>query len=470
MSRLKPGFWILTAVFAAGFAGVAIACPFCGQVQPTIGSTIESADVAAIVSLAEDIDAAGDGAAVGPLGTAAKFEVVKPLKGDDLKVGETVEAFYVETAKMGDVFLLAGQSQPALLWGYPMPLSYAASEYLPQRVALPEVGPDRLKFFQSRLQDGDALIAEDAYAVFAVMPYETLIELKDHLDREQLVAWIRDEGVSPRNKRLYLTLLGLCGSEADAPMIEALWANRQRATIIGLDALLASYVALKGEPAVKLVEDRYLKTKGADYGDISAAIAALRFHGDENRYVERQRIVEAFRLVLDQPTLADLVIADLMRWKDWSVMPRLVELFETADEESFWVRLPVLHFLMACPLPEAKTKLNELADKNPEVYQHALAVAPPGVVNPDGTLVVDKPTPELPSDVDPVPPPTTDDDNGEPAEAAVTTPSNSTGVEPSSSEGSRPPARWSLLWGLPFLGVIVVVLLMVRAARQNDDP
>ena len=32
--------------------------------------------------------------------------------------------------------------------------------------------------------------------------------------------------------------------------------------------------------------------------------------------------------MLDRPQLADLVIPDLARWEDWSVMDRLVELFK----------------------------------------------------------------------------------------------------------------------------------------------
>ena len=55
----------------------------------------------------------------------------------------------------------------------------------------------------------------------------------------------------------------------------------------------------------------------------------------------------------DRPELADLVIPDLSRWEDWTVMDRLVELFEKADDESNWVRVPVINFLRACPLPEA---------------------------------------------------------------------------------------------------------------------
>jgi hypothetical protein len=74
--------------------------------------------------------------------------------------------------------------------------------------------------------------------------------------------------------------------------------------------------------------------------------------------------------------LADLVIPDLARWEDWSVMDRLVELFKTSDDESNWVRVPVVNYLRACPLPEAKTKLDELAKLDPETVKRANSFFP----------------------------------------------------------------------------------------------
>ena len=59
-------------------------------------------------------------------------------------------------------------------------------------------------------------------------------------------------------------------------------------------------------------------------------------------------------------TLPDLVITDLTRWEDWDSMPRLVKLFEEADSETSWVRVPVIHYLRACPLDEAKINLTKL--------------------------------------------------------------------------------------------------------------
>jgi hypothetical protein len=90
--------------------------------------------------------------------------------------------------------------------------------------------------------------------------------------------------------------------------------------------------------------------------------------------------------MLARPRLADLVIPDLARWQDWSAMPRLVELFKTADEQSAYVRVHVVNYLRACPLPEAKMHLEELARIDPEAIVAANSLVPQAAIPPEGAL------------------------------------------------------------------------------------
>src|SRR5262249_19320015 len=53
-----------------------------------------------------------------------------------------------------------------------------------------------------------------------------------------------------------------------------------------------------------------------------------------------------------------------------------VDLFKNADEESNWVRVPVINFLRACPLPKAKEHLEELAKLDPESMKRASTFYP----------------------------------------------------------------------------------------------
>jgi hypothetical protein len=166
-------------------------------------------------------------------------------------------------------------------------------------------------------------------------------------------------------------MLGVCGSEKDLPLLESMMRSDDRQVKAGLDAMIACYITLAGEKAMPLVEELFLANKDAEYADTYAAIMAIRFHGTETDVVPQKRLVKSLRHMLDRPQLADLVIPDLARWEDWESMPRLVELFKNADEKSSWVRVPVVNYLRACPLPEAKEKMAELEKIDPAAVRRA---------------------------------------------------------------------------------------------------
>ena len=113
------------------------------------------------------------------------------------------------------------------------------------------------------------------------------------------------------------------------------------------------------------------KRQKAPYAETYAGIMAIRFHGTEGDVIPRSALVESLHYVLDRPDLADLVIPDLARWKDWSQIDRLVKLFADAEADNNWVRVPVVNYLRACPLPKAKEALEKLEKIDPESVRRA---------------------------------------------------------------------------------------------------
>ena len=89
----------------------------------------------------------------------------------------------------------------------------------------------------------------------------------------------------------------------------------------------------------------------------------------------RDRVLASLRLLLAEPKLADLVIADLARWQDWSVVDRLTELFETATADNIFVREPIVNYMRACPLPEAAAALVKLEKIDPDAVRRAATMA-----------------------------------------------------------------------------------------------
>ncbi len=348
------------------FAG---ACPFCQAINLTFAEQLDSKDVAIVARLLKLPKPVSDPDADLP---KAAMEISKVLKGSEyVKEGMQFNVVVVGTYPIGQEFLVMGVDPPGISWTTPMKASERVFKYLETIQSLPKSGADRLVFFQGYFEDKESVLAFDAYDEFAKAPYEDLIALKDRMQKDKLVQWIKDPELSHNRRRLYLTMLGVCGGADEAKVLESFIESGDRRQQAGLDALLASYLTLKGADGLPLIVDTFLKNKETEYVDVLAAVSALRFHGTEVDIVPKEDIVAAVRHVLDRPRMADMVIPDLARWKDWSVMERLVKMFKETDDETNWLRVPVITYLRECPKPEAQAYIEELAKIDPDAVTRA---------------------------------------------------------------------------------------------------
>ncbi|MCA9104593.1 MAG: hypothetical protein R3B96_09750 [Pirellulaceae bacterium] len=370
--RQFVGFVVLAVLSGLSFnSATAATCPFCSAVSATFSEEMATMDVVVFAELVKAADPPADLRDASTI-TQAEFRIVEILKGREFaQVGQTIATIYLGDAEKGDRFLVQGVRPPDIAWSTPMRVSARGMRYLASLSSVPDEGPERLRFFVDFLEDDDEMLARDSYDEFARAPYEDVIAIKEVLDREKLLGWIADAEISASRKRLYYTLLGVSGSEDDLPTLERLMRSNDRQDKAGLDALIACYLTLRGDEGLGLIEELFLGNHDADYSDTYSAITALRFHGTDGNVIDRKRIVKSLELMLDRPALADLVIPDLARWEDWEVMGRLVEMFKTADEKTSWIRVPVINYLRACPLPEAKKHLEELAQIDPDAIRRA---------------------------------------------------------------------------------------------------
>ena len=399
LTRPQPASFVRTRILLVALVVAAItcsmrslsACPFCSAVSLTFAQEIAQSQVAVIARLVEPPSSASlSPRADGPL-PKGRFVVVEALKGGDLLEGadlldvdgvRQIETIRLEVKPAGSTFLLMAVEPPKLVWSSPIPVTERGIEYLKKLADLPAKGADRLAFFQKYLEDEDEGLARDAYDEFAVAPYDDVRGLESRMDPTQLLAWIENPKVPANRRRLYATMLGVCGTKADADRIGVILANAdpapgQAEVRSGLDALIACYVTLKGPEGLDMVDSQFLVRKGRDvpFTETYAAVMALRFLGEESTTVPRPRVLQSLRLLLEEPKLADLVIADLARWEDWSVVDKLGELFEKADADNIFVREPVVNYLKACPEPHAAEVLATLEKIDPEAVRRAATLA-----------------------------------------------------------------------------------------------
>lgn len=346
-------------------------CPLCPAIgAQTIGEGLTSMDVAAFVRLSELREDPADDQASDQAN--AQFEIVEVLFGEAaLNGSRVIELDYYGSREVGTEFLLAAIDPLNLTWNDPILMSERGKEYVREVWKLPTDADKRLSFFLSKLEDSDPVIASDAYDEFARAPYADVLAISDQYDRGQLLKWIQNEEIPMVRKRLYFMLLGICGTEEEVPALKEMILAAMEEKRIGLDSILACYLSLAGPDGLELIDNEMLKNKDAGYSQTYAAIMALRFHGTDGDAIERSRIVESMRLLLDRPGLADLVIPDLARWEDWDSAARLMKLFRDATPEDRFVRVPIVIYMRLCPNPEAKEYLEEIKRIDPKAIEKA---------------------------------------------------------------------------------------------------
>lgn len=378
MKTLRHGCVAGAIVVPLLYTAWAVACPFCESDTAPIGYEVDQAAISVLARLTriptqEEVEAAPpDRPAL------AVFQIEEVLKGaEHLDRQQQIEMPYIGKDPVGSLFLINGYEPPETFWSAPLALSPRARQYMKQVMELPAEGPRRYAFFLKYLQDEEKLLADDAYNEFARAPYETVAQLGEYVPRGKVLRWIADRSITAAHRRLYLVLLSTCRQTADAEVLEPLLRSEDPADRAVLDSLIACYLTLRGEAGLPLVEAMYLHNPQAEFADRYAAIRALRFHGQEEMIIPRQRVIEAFRPLVDDPKTAEMVMDDLARWQDWSVLDKLPDLFRREAEDAFWVRVPVARYLLACPAPKAADMLAELEQLDPNAVQHARTMSMP---------------------------------------------------------------------------------------------
>jgi hypothetical protein len=441
--------WLVLAIaILLGAVGMTIACPFCAVESQTLSEEMQGADAVVLAKLVKeavtsDLPADGLSPANTDIGNAT-FEIVEVLRDNTAKEieaspvvpdseqtseasrriadpvqqklapGQHIEVVFFGETNREQLFFITGIRSEQIDWTTPLPLSEAAETYVRALPTVAASGVDRLAFFQDYFEHEDPLLAQDAYDEFARAPYAEVIALGPRMHHDKLVEWIQDPEVSPSRRRLYLTMLGVCGNNDDLPLLEEMivsdyetkkpfveqlvqsgmaaggplalptWIELvkqdERRKKLGLDALVACYLTLRGPEGLDLVDERLLKNPKAEYTHVYSTIMALRFHGEETQVVPRERLFASVRLLLDNPDFADQVIPDLSRWGDWSVLDRLVAMFKASDEKGF-VRQPVVTYLMVASEQEGDVgkrgaaALAELEKYDPESVERAKSLA-----------------------------------------------------------------------------------------------
>ncbi len=449
---------VLLAVLSANLGTrPAAACSTCYSPLPTLCETIEPAQIAVFARLVK----AGPG-----FGGVSEFRIDHVLKGREF-LGDTTTAnvvyFPSETQPPGTPFLILGNAfNDGNRWGSTIEVTTRSKEYISHMLDLPKKGLERLEYALPYLNDPEDLLWNDAHDEFAKSPYRTIHKLKPLLDPDDFVQRLQAI-TDPLEKRinLYWTLLSICATEKHVPFMEERLQEANAANCNNLNALIACYLTVVKEKGLPLIERRFLSSEDLDNLAVSnAAIAALRFHGEESDAMDRKYLIDVMIHMLDRPQLGRNIVIDLARWEVWSPLDKVAAMFESAAaaENTLWIRETVVQYLLACPLPEAKKYIERFEKMEPDLFRRKRREVEAQIAQAE-PAAVPKPAAVAQND---------DPDAG--ATKSQLGQANTAAGRDQPPHQASPAASASVVWLLvpvALLAVVVVVLIIFAARRRG---
>jgi hypothetical protein len=316
----------------------ASACPLCYEAarqMMTEGVQLDAADRAVLAT---------------PVGTTNQFRVVAVIKGEDA-VGELIAdpvAGVADTAR--DPSLLI-RDPAASQWTGLGTIPVEDADWLRQVAATRQIvgnhprvtwpvmpTADTLSYAGWRrrialvlpcLESPNQLVARLAWGELARAPYAVMDVARSRIDGATVAGWLNDPKLASRHAA-YTTLLGFVGGPAETTwleqQLEATWNvhdTTNLATMIGAD------LELRGPSRVGWVESMYFADRSRTMPEIEAALLALNVHGDADRTVPRERVIQAYRLFIkERPQMAGFVAPQLADWGYWDAMPEYAALLK----------------------------------------------------------------------------------------------------------------------------------------------
>jgi len=344
LSRFLGMSLVVVAVWLG--AQLAYACPFCAAPSLTMAEQVAQSDATVLVIWSSGIKGTDDSAG------STTFEVKQVVRNfkDSVKVGEKITLPRYRAAKAGDLFMLMGtqtEKGKSIEWGSPLEVTETSFNYIAQAPSPELPVAKRLEYYVKFLENPQDLIANDAYGEFANAPYEDITKLGDKLPRDKIRTWVTSTETPATRLGLYGLLVGLCGTDEDAKAVEQRILQKSDDFRLGIDGLISGYLLLTKAKGLEVIDNEKLRNKSVPFSETYAAMQAIRFmwqYGDGR--IEQERLRASMRILLERPELSDLVIADLARWKDWSIQDKLMKMYGEGEYNIPSIKRAVVRYML----------------------------------------------------------------------------------------------------------------------------
>lgn len=335
-------------VIAAAFTplSAAVACPFCGVAQMTLTEQLAAADAAVLVQWVGGVK---DTEAKPGTTTYQVQQIVKGPKS--LAKDQKIVLDRFRSGKEGDLFVLLGTNLgegKGLEWGSPLEVSETSFNYMAQAPSPEAPAGKRLAYFLKFLEFPDPIIANDAFGEFANAQYKDIEQLSSELPKDKIRKWIASPDTPPTRLGLYGMMIGLCGDESDAKRLEERILVQTDEFRLGIDGLMGGYLLILKDKGLDVLDKEKLANKKVPFSETFAAMQALRFMWTYGAgRISPDRLRQSMRILLDRPEMADLVIADLARWKDWSIQDKLMAKYGEGEYNIPSIKRAIIRYTLA---------------------------------------------------------------------------------------------------------------------------
>lgn len=337
-------FCLLFAMMMAGArpVGAALWCP---APPKTFAEQVKGADA---VVLAEWISAKPQSPNSPKVTT---LEIVSISKGPKslFRIGGEIQLPVYRPAKEDTLFLLVGTRNRGMSWKLTSDFTVACFNYISNIPSDRILTTERLAFFATHLESADERIAADAYREFASVSYADLARFAPRMSRRRLRQWIDDPNIDQNRLGLYGQLLGMCGKSADSALLKRIILAKSNRIRLGIDGVMLGYLLLEGVEGLEFLEATKLHNKDPSFAEVYCAMQAIRvLKRSAPQKIAGSRLCETMRILLERPEFADLVIADLARWKDWNIQNRLMDMYATEKFGDPSIKRAIVRFMLCC--------------------------------------------------------------------------------------------------------------------------
>jgi hypothetical protein len=351
--------------FAAGFlllaARPAEACPFCTPSGTTLVGEVAQADMILYGSLSNPQADPSDPTGFGKGTTDLTIEMV--IKPNDIAKGKkkiTIPKLIREEPGKEAKWLIFFNVTNGQLDPYRGEASTPDSklpEYLKGAIEIRQKdAATRLRYFFDYLESPDILISSDAYGEFALADYKELQDVAPKLPAALLLKWLKDPNTRGSRFGLYGLILGHCGKPADAKTLRELLDDKDRSYSSGLDGVLAGYIMLNAKEGWDYLNN-LVKDPSKDFPVKYATLKTVRFFWEYRPdVVPHAQLLEAMKLLLENPDIADMPIEDLRKWKVWDLTPLVLGYADKPTHNTVpLIRRAILKFAIAGALDPKNT-------------------------------------------------------------------------------------------------------------------